>query len=196
MSKLNERFLKKSYVLANYDKVDKAIGNYSNCCNEGCSHCCYQPIEIVNWEKYAISDYIKTQFNEETVSIVRSNLIKWADIFNNEHGTNPDEAYQDRKTFREKVNNNHISCPFLIDNRCSIYDVRPLACRSHIMVDNPDYCKADGLREAPEHIKQIRDFCFSEISSPPGSCLRYLPVAVSDVFGLHNKFKPHPIPRL
>lgn len=31
-------------------------------------------------------------------------------------------------------------CPFLVNGQCSIYDVGPLACRTHFAIDDPRFC--------------------------------------------------------
>lgn len=36
----------------------------------------------------------------------------------------------------------NISCPFLQDGSCTMYEQRPLACREHSAIGNPDICKS------------------------------------------------------
>jgi Fe-S-cluster containining protein len=35
-------------------------------------------------------------------------------------------------------------CTFLKDNECTIYDIRPVACRNHVVVSPPELCMANS----------------------------------------------------
>ncbi|MCT4587260.1 MAG: YkgJ family cysteine cluster protein [Carboxylicivirga sp.] len=183
------------HVATCHATVDKFINQYSNCCSEGCAYCCIQPIEIVDVEELPITDFIDNKMDDETKRKVRINVASWADYFNEFYNDVGDpEAVN--KAFRELVDRDKVPCPFLIDNKCSIYPVRPLGCRAHVMRDTPNLCRQDGLREAPEEIKQIRDAFLMELTKIPPTSLRYLPVALAVPLGLGMIFKPHRIPRL
>jgi hypothetical protein len=87
-------------------------------CKKGCSHCCYQMIAISSWEAAQIAK-------------VTGKKIASFD------GYNPEEDSREEmvKKYTGKV------CPFLVNKECSIYEVRPLICRSHISVaDDPIPC--------------------------------------------------------
>jgi len=45
--------------------------------------------------------------------------------------------------FRERQ-----SCPFLKNGRCSIYDRRPMACRTHFSTEDPSHCSPDYTDKA------------------------------------------------
>ena len=40
-----------------------------------------------------------------------------------------------------------VPCPFLHEGRCGIYEIRPLACRAHYALHNPELCKMPHRRE-------------------------------------------------
>ncbi|MDY6864044.1 MAG: hypothetical protein SV062_13785, partial [Thermodesulfobacteriota bacterium] len=48
----------------------------------------------------------------------------------------------------------NIQCPFLVDNICFIYDVRPLPCSGHYSVSPPDWCAPDTPQQ-PVMYQQI-----------------------------------------
>ncbi|HRY91139.1 MAG TPA: YkgJ family cysteine cluster protein [Candidatus Gracilibacteria bacterium] len=78
-------------------------------CRKGCSACCEQPeLPILNAEIETIGDHIKNRIGRE----LRRKILK--------------------KVERQKPSS--MACPFLIDKACSIYAVRPLACRTFHMV--------------------------------------------------------------
>jgi Fe-S-cluster containining protein len=35
----------------------------------------------------------------------------------------------------------NLPCPFLVDNACGIYDLRPLSCREHLVTSDPQFCQ-------------------------------------------------------
>lgn len=184
-----------------YNNVDESFSSYKACCEKGCAHCCYQPIEIVACEEVPISEYIKNSMDGKLKQIVKNNIIKWAIHFNRyytdaEAVKSKQDLFIANKSYREKVDEDHVPCPFLIENSCSIYDVRPLVCRSHIELDSSIHCKKDGLRESPKEIQMIRNKYFEKLKVYPNASLRYLPVSVSETFGIVNIFKPHPVLRL
>ena len=183
-----------------YD-LDKDIGAIKNQCRKGCSHCCYQPIEIVSHEELPIVEFIRSEMNPDLYLIVRRQIALWAAHFNEHYvdlGSNKtiNNISEVNRLYREKVNSDKLACPFLVNNLCSIYKARPLACRSHIEIESATKCENDGLREPMNNVQEIRIEYFKKLSKLPNSTLRYLPVALSTTFGFSNIFKPHPMLRL
>jgi len=97
-------------------------------CKKGCDACCYQSVAISTWEAKKIAQY----------SGRKTTGFKGYD-------------YKDGQSIlgiQKKFSK--IVCPFLIDNACAIYPVRPFTCRSHISLsDDPTDCdlflKPDGI---------------------------------------------------
>ncbi|WP_062129119.1 YkgJ family cysteine cluster protein [Geofilum rubicundum] len=183
------------HVLENQSAIDSALRMFPSCCRIGCAYCCIQPIEIVNIEELPISEFIRSKMTKENYAKVRLNIANWAEYFNDKYDDTGLMEVVNRE-FRELIDKDRIACPFLIENKCSIYPVRPLACRAHIMFDSPDFCRMDGLREAPPEIKNLRNFVFTNLTSIRDTTLRYLPVALSSALGLPRIFKPHRIRKL
>jgi len=85
-------------------------------CKKGCSHCCYQAIIISSWEAAQI-----TKMTGKKIASFE--------------GYNPGN----REKYIKKYGG--VSCPFLVNNECSIYEVRPFICRTHVSVaDDPIPC--------------------------------------------------------
>ncbi|MGK0270368.1 MAG: Fe-S-cluster containining protein [Cocleimonas sp.] len=86
-------------------------------CKSGCSHCCIIrveafPHEIISLYLFLNKSLDKTQL-EATKKRINEQYIKIKDISIDEH-------------FRT-----NIQCPLLVDNRCSAYEARPLACAGY-----------------------------------------------------------------
>lgn len=181
----------KEFVNNVYDNASREIGGRSYVCSKGCSYCCLQPIETVCWEVINIVPFIKEKLTNERFEQVRSNIIKWADFFNKNF---PDTTniLQAIEAFRMVSVANRIPCPFLINNECAIYEVRPLVCRVHLIEDNPDKCRGDLLRAPSNFTREIGKSAYDKMISAPKSFTNYLPILLALDFKLpSNLFKQH-----
>ena len=86
-------------------------------CKTGCTHCCFIDVDISGPEAAVIVNYCK----ENVIEIDREYLTKQAAV--------------GRKTYTPLSR-----CVFLKDNLCSIYPVRPIACRKHWVKTDPSLC--------------------------------------------------------
>jgi Fe-S-cluster containining protein len=95
-------------------RLDIAKTELKPLCKKGCDSCCHNhEIPLNEIELQGISWYVTEVLREET----REKLI---------------EAL-------ENFSNNRRKCPFLIEQECSIYAMRPLACRTYYVLGRP--CK-------------------------------------------------------
>lgn len=86
-------------------------------CKEGCTACCFIDVEISGDEAISIINYC----NENRIEIDKEYLLK--------------QAATGRQTYSEISR-----CVFLKDNLCSVYAVRPIACRKHWVKTDPVLC--------------------------------------------------------
>jgi len=96
------------------DEGAKIAGKLS-ACSAKCSHCCKMAVVITGWEARRIGKYI---------SVVPEAV--WAPV--------GDVAmmYSLQEALKAKVASlTGVPCPFLVNDLCSVYDVRPLVCRTH-----------------------------------------------------------------
>jgi Fe-S-cluster containining protein len=107
-----------------YNAIDKYFQNAPEenkkdiQCKTGCTHCCFIDVDISEDEAAVISNYC----NENGIKIDKEYLEK--------------QAVVGRKTYSELSR-----CVFLKqDNLCSIYPVRPIACRKHWVKTDPSLC--------------------------------------------------------
>lgn len=85
-------------------------------CKSGCSHCCHMATAIIDTEAARIAGHINRPYIKQRRSESLEESIEW------------------HNDILEKYT--AVPCTFLKDNQCSIYEVRPLACRVHHSVDD------------------------------------------------------------
>jgi Fe-S-cluster containining protein len=95
-------------------------------CRAGCDHCCHQPVGLTPPEALAIFAHLRQTLAPEELSIVRARLAQ--------------RAQETRALSAAERFSPDQPCPFLEHGRCSIYEVRPLACRGMNSLDAEE-CK-------------------------------------------------------
>jgi Fe-S-cluster containining protein len=96
------------------DEVSRVFGPVS-ACRKGCSHCCHQAVGITSVEAEAIGRFI----GKNPAPVVTVTTMKAMDPM--QYARTP--------------------CGFLVDGSCSIYPVRPMACRTYFNPsDYPEIC--------------------------------------------------------
>lgn len=80
-------------------------------CARGCAHCCYIAVRITTAEAHFIGEHIGVSPKEFSSTVIR-----------------------DANSFSNKT-----PCPFLKNDECSIYEWRPLTCRSNFNFDQDNY---------------------------------------------------------
>lgn len=126
-------------------------------CSKGCSYCCSQHIAgsfqeceaIVYWlnQKPTVRDEFLKRY-----PIWRKKISENQQTYDQVSNTanlslpNPNDSHARQLFFdaAEEYFKLDIKCPFLVDGLCSIYPVRPLACASHVVISNPENCKASN----------------------------------------------------
>lgn len=90
-------------------------------CQSGCSHCCYQAVGVSPPEVFAIYDHLLAT---RTPDQLDADVRRIRDADDKTRGM----------TSAERLSPD-LPCPFLQDEQCSIYEVRPLACRGANSLD-------------------------------------------------------------
>lgn len=92
-------------------------------CKAGCDHCCYQSVGVTPPEALAIFDHLKRTLSSPELTRVAAHVSK---LHQQTRGMSA----------KERFSPSH-PCPFLEveAGRCSIYEVRPLACRGMNSLD-------------------------------------------------------------
>jgi len=130
-------------------------------CFEGCWYCCTQFIGASLQECEAIIYWLYQ--HRDTFDVFVKQYPVWRkrvrgheELFQrvmqagNIQSANPTEQ-QLRETFLEVTGEFaklDIPCPFLVEDKCSIYPVRPFACVSQVSLSPPEYCR-QSVEEIP-----------------------------------------------
>lgn len=141
--------LKRSYQ--RFDKIIAATIEESPtkpACKAGCSYCCYYKVEVKAHEMLVIHEHMQknlaSELNAQILASAKANAELIRTLIPKEHlSTN-------------------IKCPFLIENQCSIYEVRPFRCRSFhaLKVDacEASYANPSDFSIATELIEDVSHF--------------------------------------
>ena len=101
-------------------------------CGPNCFQCCIQPIPATPLEILALRIFV-------------------------EHELSPENRAAQTKafaTFCGEKTTIAAACPFLHEQCCAVYPVRPLACRRYIVFDHPCQTGEDATQTRPAHVLQ------------------------------------------
>lgn len=120
-------------------------------CRKGCTHCCFHYVTVSLAHGIVIVDYLYK--NKDLLRQFISNYEEWhnkgyavSDSIDRTRlealsSSMPfDRVLADTRPLSERYLDMNIHCPFLLDNKCFIYDVRPMSCSGHFSVSPPDWC--------------------------------------------------------
>lgn len=138
-----------------HEEFDKQIGMLKTVCTKGCASCCYQFVPVMSFEV----NYIKDAFRDLKPSIKKKVIEQYQIAMNHflENTSNkPILTFKEvHGSYAQKVGRDWIACPFLVENQCSIYEVRPFTCQMHFQLDDPQKCKENNVRDTDKKAMQI-----------------------------------------
>ncbi|MEI4771427.1 YkgJ family cysteine cluster protein [Psychrobacillus sp. FJAT-51614] len=108
-------------------------------CKSNCSGCCKYPIWTSAVESMYISNWIRTNMDQDTLEQIHENFDTWYE----EIGEWAEGYKYGDKIKHDEYTRKNIKCPFLINNSCSIYDARPIVCRTYFSYGNPKNCERE-----------------------------------------------------
>jgi Fe-S-cluster containining protein len=120
-------------------------------CRKGCTHCCFHYVTVSLAHGIVIVDYLYKK--KDLLRQFIGNYEKW---HNKGHAVSDgidrtrlkalsssmsiDRVMADTRPLSSRYLDMNIQCPFLLDNQCFIYNVRPMSCSGHFSVSPPDWC--------------------------------------------------------
>lgn len=111
---------------ANFNAILKQVQTldpgFKPACQAGCSYCCSSHITLLPQEAFSIGLYLAGNCNVDLFSKLAEQCFDIASVLENYSLEDFAADY-----FRP--------CPFLLDKKCSIYEVRPIVCRNWISTD-------------------------------------------------------------
>ena len=157
-------------------------------CTKGCASCCHMLVPLSPPEAYALMEHIRSWPAEKQAHVAtrlaeaKSLLLShglWHRLTELGESTQP----QDDASL-EPINRDfyalRMACPFLEEDTCSIYDVRPAACRELLVTSPADYCRNMASQDimpipAPIRISPILGLLWSELTDSPA---RLIPLPI------------------
>ena len=109
-SKLGERFISQSE-----ERIE---------CTAGCNHCCHEPVGVTPPEALLVYAHLEQSRSTEDLALLRQKLSERSEAI---RGLTTSERYSPEQP-----------CPLLQEGSCSVYSVRPLACRGMNSLDRAD----------------------------------------------------------
>jgi len=90
-------------------------------CKKGCEYCCHQPVFALEFEMQFINSFIKNNFTKKRQKEIR------------------EKANENRLKLvgldKTQILNSKQPCSLLANGACSVYKVRPMACRIYLSTD-------------------------------------------------------------
>ncbi|HEY9061280.1 MAG TPA: SEC-C metal-binding domain-containing protein [Pseudobacteroides sp.] len=127
--------LRDSYLI--FDDGASEFKKYSPC-DKGCWHCCCSIVETAIIEAENIRSYILENFNESRKEQLSKKI-------NDVSRFQPSPIQMSNEQVKMNYLKQSIPCPFLDDNySCSIYPVRPITCRKHMVFSAKNLCVSGG----------------------------------------------------
>jgi len=138
-----------------YQIYDDFIKDYDLACRKGCSGCCTRNVTLTGLEAYGIIEYLKENNRADLLQRLKDD--------------------KDKKRFQPKISTNQMadlvardeslpiepevdpvwsSCPFLENDICPIYEVRPFECRSFC---SKEYCEEDGFADMDPFVMSVNN---------------------------------------
>ena len=119
--------LREKIITSLYELYDRETANLSYACKKGCSTCCTQSVTMTATEGEMILEFLKEQDRlGDLHEILKQSETRYIPA----HTPNQLAAlYHDRKEVKDE-GWDLSPCCFLDNNCCTIYPVRPFACRS------------------------------------------------------------------
>ena len=163
---------------------------YSTCCMEYVE-ATIQECELIVYYLYnhkeALSNYIKNYQSWRTKVVQNGDLYKqgekiWGEITTFRKPTLDDNQLMER--LHESHFQLHVPCPFLSNNLCTIYDVRPYTCVGYYSTSPIELCSKESLIPPQIHYYQPIDvlsdvsFYFGELNSPR---ILFMPTSVYEI---------------
>ncbi len=129
-------------------------GEYENICSEGCSVCCTRNVTLTGLEGRNILSGINDEKKKDVLGriereIDKKRLIPLMTI------NQMAKFCMDGKDVPDELSDPLWgSCPLLEDNRCTIYEVRPFACRCMV---SRQKCESSGFADMDEFIISLNN---------------------------------------
>ena len=117
-------------------------------CRSGCAACCRHLVTVAPPEAFALLDAVEQLPVVEQEAVAARFRAAQARI-NESLGADFTRAAQELSfgDVAERYFQLDLPCPFLVEEQCTVYEERPMVCRSYVVRSDPSYCRTP---DAPE----------------------------------------------
>lgn len=134
---------------------DSAAAGKPVSCRAGCGACCRQLVPISLFEAEALAEWLET-LPETRRAALRERFegalsqLRQAGVLDGilDAARLHDEG--SRKQLGLDYFRAGVPCPFLEDESCSIYPIRPLVCREYLVTSSPAFCKEPTVNDVAQ----------------------------------------------
>jgi len=125
-------------------------------CARGCSWCCRLPVRATPPEAMLAAAYLSGRLSTGETAALKMRVEAWLDWSRRELSRPEVWGFgRPAAPFYETP-----TCPFLTDDLCSIYPVRPMGCRVHSSTAQPETCQSStGADLPPEVLEAVKPLC-------------------------------------
>lgn len=139
------------------DEADRRIADRVNAlpqggkeirCRAACAACCRQAVVVSPLEALALREYVEAR--PHLAAEIRERTATWEQHVEDDAPLRERlQQFEEAGGYLPDVEGGHLeleywqrqlSCPFLDGGLCSVYAVRPFACREHLVVSDPALC--------------------------------------------------------
>ena len=140
-------------------------------CRQHCAHCCYYLVPVSPAEAFRLSAEVLAMPNPQRRALVGMFRLAGRRLLKRlpDPGATECEAPDDARPQLQRISDwyasLYLACPFLVNNLCAIYGLRPLACREYWVTSDPSHChihsrKAPTVAPLPVRIAEVlADVC-------------------------------------
>lgn len=137
-----------------YEIYSKFADTLETACKKYCAHCCTQNVTITTIEGYKIFEYLRSNSKLNLLERIKPTLSKKR--FQPKLTTNKiaELCIQGKDIADDKNNYEFRKCPFLTNDECLIYQVRPFGCRCFVSKQN---CSKIGYADVDSFIVTVNE---------------------------------------
>lgn len=178
-----------------HERADWDMENFSKPCAAGCSSCCHQSISIFSLEGMVLERFIKRRLSPHQKENSKARTEYWLNIFNQvTRDATIDNPITEAEFFQaeKQMTGLRVPCPLLEDGMCSVYEDRPLVCRTYAVENNPHECAKNPFRVRSNLSMELYRSHLSDYFKLEQQLimLRPLAYAISDVLSVTIPIKP------
>ncbi|HKA88859.1 MAG TPA: hypothetical protein VKE22_14420 [Haliangiales bacterium] len=134
-------------------------------CHRGCSGCCSEMVLVREPEAMSVAEWLERPENAETRRLFLEAYPVWRAAVGDTPERLSELLYGEDRAAYEQAHvaqwRTGILCAFNREGACTIYPVRPVACRNAHAVDTPDRCypsRTDGKPATRLEFQPVEDF--------------------------------------